>query len=168
MTQFIPYHFKWTIPLHWVFFVWLSHKLWKNWEVLDAFCDSTSSWKIISEVISSCKNKSSIHTLNLVSWVPVNENGKIRYPDNREKEKWLQDLIEKIDLFQPKIIFLFWKQVSEFVIKKLKLEQLSTTEYKYWEIIFALADHPAYIAVYKRKNIEEYVSYISGRINVIG
>lgn len=165
--RFVPYYPNSDIPANWVFFVGLSHKLWKDWEVLDAFCDSTHSWKIISEVILSCENKSSIHNLNLVSWVPVNKDWKIRYPDIKEKEKWLQDLIEKIELFKPKIIFLFWKQVSEFVIKKLKLEQLSDTEYKYWEIIFALANHPAYIAVYKRKNIEEYVSFISGRINMV-
>lgn len=165
-TRFVPYCPNWDIPTNWVFLVWLSHKLWKNWDVLDAFCDSTNSWKIISDVISSCNNWSSIHNLNLVSWVPISENGKIRYPDISEKEAWLQDLILKIELYKPKIVFLFWRQVSDFVIKKLKLEKLSDTEYKYWETIFVLADHPSYIAVYKRKTISDYISLISNRINI--
>lgn len=167
MTQkFIPYFPNSNFHSRWIFFVWLSHKLWKNWDVLDAFCDSTQSWKIISDIIISSQKEDFIYKMNLVSWVPINEKWKIRYPDIDEKEAWLKDLIDKISLFKPKIVFLFWKQVSDFVIKKSKLEKMSDNEYKYWETIVIFAPHPSYIAVYKRKNVGDYISFITNKIDI--
>lgn len=162
--KFVEYNWILTnFPEYWTFFVWLSHKLWKDWQVLEAFCESTNSWKIINGIINSC-SWIPIYKTNLVRWVPINTKGKIRYPDNDEKEKGLDYLMTEINNFKPKLVYLFWKQVYDFIIKKLELKKINDFEFSYWDTTFILADHPSYIAVYKRKQTDVYVSKITDRI----
>lgn len=162
--KFVPYY--WVLknfPQNWVFFVWLSYKLGKDWTVLEAFCNTTNSWKIITNITSICW-LDWIYKTNLVKWVPLDENRKIRYPNKIEKNDWIDILIREINLFKPRFVFLFWKQVSDFVLKKLNPIKISENEYRYWETIFVLSEHPSYIAVYKRKQIDNYTSWIIERI----
>lgn len=143
-----------------IFLVGLSHKANKTWEVLEAFCDSTNSWKIINTLIKRCKN-TTIFKSNLVKWVPIDESNKIRYPSNDEKLQGLSRLVREINIFKPKKVCLFGKHVSDFAIKNLKTTKLSDNEYLYNETIFVLADHPSYIAVYRRKFVDEYVNNLA-------
>lgn len=152
------------MPNYEVYFLWLSHKIWKDWKVLEAFCNSTNSWKIINLIIDKCNSRLNIYKTNLVRWVPLDNKSKIRYPNENEKLVWLQRLKREISVFKPKIVYVFWKQVSDFVLKKLELKKISNTEYSNWNTIFILAEHPSYMAVYKRKQIDEYVLKISNRI----
>lgn len=162
-NDFIHYNKNFTLnPWAEVYFVWLSHKASKSWEVLDAFCKSTNSGKIISELEDKCCNIH-IYKTNLVRWVPL-INSKIRYPNQDEKKNGLRRFIKEIFIFQPKIVYLFWKEVSDFVIQKIKPYKLNNQEYTYWETIFILAEHPSYIAVYKRKQTKEYIDWITKKI----
>ena len=166
--EYIPYTAyptKYT-EKEWVFFVWLSHKLAKDGTVLDAFCNSTASWKIITW-ISSQYREQFIYKTNLVQWVPLDKNKKIRYPNKNEKEEWMKFLLDKINTLKPKLVFLFWKQVSDFVINHLKTTKINEHEYQYWSTVFILVDHPSYIAVYKKKDLEKYTSFISNKINTL-
>ena len=149
-----------------VMFVWLSYKLNKQWEVLKAFSDTTNSWKVISQLEESCEGVS-IHKTNLVQWVPLDEEWKIRYPNAKEKEKGLNNLLEEIEKIKPKIVYLFWKQVSDFVIKKLYVEKKSDFEYTQWDITFVLAHHPSYMYIYKRKELDNYIQNIVQQIQNI-
>lgn len=142
-----------------VMFVWLSYKLDKQWKLLEAFSDTTNSWKVISQLEESCEGVS-IYKTNLVQWVPLDEEWKIRYPNAKEKEKWLNNLLEEIEKIKPKIVYLFWKQVSDFVIKKLDVEKKSDFEYTQWDITFVLAHHPSYMYIYKRKKLDNYIENI--------
>lgn len=146
-----------------IFFVWLSHKLWKKNNILEAFDWETSSWKILTPLINLFGNKV-IYPTNLVKGVPLNENSKIRYPSTEEKKEWLNYLISEIQTFNPQIVFLFWKQVSDFVINNLWAVQINHNEYKYLDSTLIPVDHPSYIAVYKRSKTEEYLKYIKDRI----
>lgn len=146
-----------------VIFVGLSHKYGKNWEVLEAFCETTNSWKVIQQLEEGC-GWISIHKTNLVKWVPL-KNGKIRYPNAEEKKEWLNALLEEISIINPSVVYLFWKQVSDFVIKNIKLEKISDVEYRFWEVTFLLAHHPSYIYLYKRRDIESYIQWITTKIS---
>lgn len=146
-----------------IFFLWLSHKFWKNWEVLSAFCNSTNSWKIIDKLIDGCLEKSIFRT-NLVKWVPLCKKWKLRYPNEDEKSKWLNRLKREISVFKPKMIYLFWKQVSDFVLKNLEIKKISDNEYIFFETKLVLVEHPSYIAVYRRKYIGEYIEKIVNQI----
>lgn len=136
-----------------IFFVWISNKYSKNWEILEAFSSETNSWKIIDK-LESFSEWCEVYKTNLVSIVPLDENNKIRYPNFIEKEYWLKILEEKIKQLFPDLIILFWKQVYDFVISKTSIEKS----------IFIYAYHPSYIAVYKRKEEEKYINDLVDKI----
>ncbi len=145
-----------------IFFVWLSSKNDKAGNQLPAFDVSTNSWKIIQNIFDTV-GKEWIFTTNLVSFTPL-KDGKIRYPTKQEKHQWFQELLEGIKNQKPKIVFLFWKEVSDFVFQQIGWQKISDTEVlKDW-IFFVAEQHPSYIFVYKRKNIEEYVQWIVNKI----
>jgi len=166
INTFSEYHFDLgELPVSDAMFVWLSYKKDKNGNILDAFCDSTNSGKVISKIEELCQ-WISIHKTNLVKWVPLKE-WKIRYPNIDEKKDWIQKLLNEISVVNPKVVYLFWKQVYDFVKKTLDLEKISDYEYKLWNIIFILAHHPSYIYIYKRKEMDEYINTIVLRIQEI-
>ncbi|EKE30365.1 MAG: Uracil-DNA glycosylase-like protein [uncultured bacterium (gcode 4)] len=154
-------------PDYRVYFIWLSHKLSKSWEILEAFCESTDSGKIISSIIWKCDSWSLIFRANLVRWVPLDDNHKLRYPSESEKLAWLRILEKEILEFRPKCIYLFGKQVSDFILKNLEMRKIDESEYIFWDTRFIFAQHPSYIAVYKRKHLPEYISRIINKINKI-
>lgn len=162
-NNFVEYWLKLNeLPNSKVIFVWLSYKLDKNGKILEAFCESTNSWKIISKLEEWCK-WINIYKTNLVKWVPL-KDGKIRYPNVDEKKDWLQKLLGEISVVNPKVVYLFWKQVSDYIIKHLDLERISDLEYKFWNVTFVYAHHPSYIYIYKRKEIDNYVWGITSKM----
>lgn len=136
-----------------IFFVWISNKYWRTWELLEAFSYETNSWKIVDK-IEKCLEWFEIHKTNLVSIVPLDENNKIRYPNHNEKENGLKELEKKIKHLSPDLIVLFWKQVYDFVLSNTKLDKS----------IFIYSHHPSYIAVYKRKEEENYIQNLVDKI----
>lgn len=127
--HFVPYNsLLQNFPQSWVFFVGLSHKLWKSWEILEAFSNTTNSGKLINKIILQCP-QIPIYQTNLVKGAPLDQNRKIRYPNLEEKEKWTAILQQEIHNFSPKIVVLFGKQVSDMVIKRLQSTKISPTKY---------------------------------------
>lgn len=150
-----------------IFFVWLSNKKDKNFQILEPFSELTNSGKFISEIEKEVLEKNSvikIYKTNLVKWVPLDKNLKIRYPNNFEKAEWFQVLLQEIELLRPKKIFLFWKEVSDFFIKNLDLEKISENKYLYWEILIIFEFHPSYILVYKNKEKENFKQRVINEI----
>lgn len=136
-----------------IFFIWLSYKLDREWNILEAFSAKTASWKILQDI----KDKSwkNIVMLNLVQWVPLDKNWKIRYPSNVEKKKWYEYIKWLIEKYNPEKIFLFWKQVQDmFKEDKNKFNGLL------WFV-----DHPSYISVYKKSEEGDYKQYILDSLN---
>lgn len=127
-----------------IFFIWLSYKLDREWNILEAFSNKTASWKILQDI----KDKSwkNIVMLNLVQWVPLDENWKIRYPSKVEKEKWYEYIKWLIKKYNPEKIFLFGKQVQDMFIED---KNRCVGRLYFFE-------HPSYISVYKKFKIEDY------------
>jgi uracil-DNA glycosylase len=90
----------------------------------------------------------------LVKCLPLKE-GKIRYPSKAEMEDCIPNLITELNHFKPRVVFLLGKQVSDFVLKG-KEGSLDS------QIISI--HHPSYILVYKRKQVEYYLSEIENHI----
>lgn len=144
-----------------IFFVGLSHKINKNNVVLPAFCTSTLSGKIIEKIILQNTTWFFIHKTNLVEWVPLTQNKKLRYPNQEEKEKWLHILCKKIQFYKPKYIIFFWKVPFLFIQKHQHfLNCIGNIPYAY-------AEHPSYIWVYKKQNIDTYIDNILTQIKKI-
>ena len=63
-------------------------------------------------------------------------------------EECLENLIYEISLVNPKVIFVLGKQAYNFIIKKTKIKNIFYIE------------HPSYIYVYKRKEINSYIEKV--------
>ena len=99
--------------------------------------------KIIIGINAEC------YKANLVNFAPLDEKGKLRYPTKSEMNigyKYLQEFIKEI---KPDICILLGCKVSKYLSNKVNSISIK---------------HPSYIAVYKRKYIDEY---IDGSINTI-
>ena len=96
----------------------------------------------------------SIYKTNLVKFTPKDEKGKIRYPSKEEISSQLNLLIEEIKTKQPKVILAMGNMVSDYLqsVKELIPTNIEKVE------------HPSYISVYRRKQIDEYLEKINGII----
>lgn len=156
--SFLPYINTMAIEENSIFFVWLSHKSDKDKNVLDAFCTTTASWKLIHSIKN--QTETSIHLANLVKWVPLDKDNKIRYPSDIEKQIWLRELKNEILIYKPTKIFLFGKQVSDVFMKDQDIEKIHETLYKFQDTYIISVEHPSFISVYKRDYIEQYCKNI--------
>lgn len=124
---------------------------------------STNSGKFISLLENSMPDKTFYKT-NLVKCAPLNSGGKIRYPSQEELEKCFSHLENEIEMVKPKIIITLGNQVASFVSEKfgIKLEKYVLTKFNGVSIL--PIDHPSYIMIYKRKQLEQYKNRVVGII----
>lgn len=132
---------------------------------------NTNTGKLIQLIENTCNNVITYKT-NLVKCLPLNERGKLRYPNTNEIECCFDNLLIEINHMHPKIIFLLGDKVYNSVEKKLKihLEKWNNFNYnytKYHNYFFVPIHHPSYIYVYKKKNIDNYIQSISNIINYL-
>ena len=96
----------------------------------------------------------SCYRSNMVKCVPLDKEGKIRYPDNLEIENCLDNLVYELSIVKPKVVILLGRLVEKHLKKKI-IEQGYNTITIY---------HPSYIHVYRKKEIEKYVEESSKNI----
>lgn len=99
--------------------------------------------KIIIGIHAEC------YKANLVNFAPLDEKGKLRYPTKSEMDIGYEHLQNFIKELNPDICILLGDKVSKYLSNKVNSISIK---------------HPSYIAVYKRKHIDEY---INGSINTI-
>lgn len=126
---------------------------------------STNSGSIIDRIESDCASVIGYRT-NLVKCLPLNEDKKLRYPNKIEIDSCFENLASEIESLTPKIIFLLGEKVSSSVSRHLDIhfEKWSNFEYTYAEYsksFFVPIHHPSYIHIYKRKQIDEYLSGVA-------
>lgn len=122
---------------------------------------TTNSGSILCSVEERCEGISMYRT-NLVKCLPLDEGGKLRYPNNCEIGLCLPNLSAEIDELAPQLIFLLGRQVTNAVSRHYSLEFDEWYEFEYIvkkfrNMYFVPVHHPSYIHVYKRKRIDEYV-----------
>ena len=152
-----------------VMWVGLSAKKVDNIEEDIPLSEDTNSGSVIAEIESRCTGVKTYKT-NLVKCLPLDENNKLRYPNSKEIKCCFNNLIEEVEMLNPKIIFLLGSQVTTAVQKNLKIEfikerdsDLKTAQYN--SIEFVAVYHPSYVCSYRRKYKDTYVGQISGFIN---
>ena len=160
--NYIPRQQPENFVFHENWFIWLSHKLGGDGKVLDAFDISTASWKVISSIQQ--KSKHTITMLNLVPWVPLDENGKLRYPSATEKTLWYRILKDKILTYKPKKCFLFWKHVQNLFIKDSDVIQKNNC-YKLCGTSLIFMSHPSYIYAYRKSEISSYEEDVLSKLS---
>lgn len=127
---------------------------------------STNTGKLLSEIESN-SNGIEFYKTNLVKCLPLKDE-KIRYPKQDEMRSCFNHLKTEIVEFKPKLVFLLGKQVIDFVTEKKDLtfsDKFDYLPYQKDDVTYVPVHHPSYILVYKRKNINSYISSINNIIN---
>lgn len=122
--------------------------------------EDTNSGKIIKEVEDALPNVNYYKT-NLVKCLPLDDKGKIRYPNNEEMNACINNLIKEMEYLKPKIVFLLGNNVADFVKKYIRKNNIDL------KINFKKIAHPSYIYIYKRKNKQDYINKLTNDINSI-
>lgn len=110
--------------------------------------------KMIEERLFEEDNNLLCYRSNMVKYVPLNEKGKIRYPDSLEIDNCIENLVYELSIVKPKVVVLLGRLVEKHLKKKIiELGYNVITIY-----------HPSYIYVYRKKEIEKYVEESSKNI----
>ena len=89
---------------------------------------------------------------NIVSYAPLDKNGKLRYPNREELIDGSNSLVKIINEFD--CVVLFGKIVQNTI----------NSDYRFIHMKKISAKHPSYMWVYQRKLIDEYVNQIVSKI----
>ena len=119
----------------------------------------TNSGKFIDEIERSL-SKETFYRTNLLKCAPLDNKEKIRYPKKEEYEKCFNNLEYEIKKIRPKIIITLGNKVSDFISKKFKISKEKYKKIKYNDMTIIHIDHPSYIMIYKRKNMDDYKNII--------
>ena len=139
-----------------IMFLGISAKM-KETEDEMPLSENTNSGKLIKmieERLLEENNNLLCYRSNMVKCVPLNEEGKIRYPDNLEIENCIENLEHELNIVKPKVVVFLGRLVEKYLKKKIiELGYNVITIY-----------HPSYIYVYRKKEIEKYVEESSKNI----
>ena len=139
-----------------IMFVGMSAKM-KETEDEIPLSENTNSGKLIKmieERLLEENSNISCYRSNMVKCVPLNEKGKIRYPDILEIENCIDNLVYELSIVKPKVVVFLGRLVEKHLKKKIdELGYNNITIY-----------HPSYIHVYRKKEIEKYVEESSKNI----
>ena len=139
-----------------IMFLGISAKM-KETEDEMPLSENTNSGKLIKmieERLLEENNNLLCYRSNMVKCVPLNEDGKIRYPDNLEIENCIENLEYELNIVNPKVVVFLGRLVEKYLKKKIiELGYNVITIY-----------HPSYIYVYRKKEIEKYVEESSKNI----
>ena len=139
-----------------IMFVGISAKI-RETEDEMPLSENTNSGKLIKmieERLVEENHNISCYRSNMVKCVPLNEKGKIRYPDILEIENCIDNLAYELSIVKPKVVVLLGRIVEKYLKKKI-------IELGYNTIIIY---HPSYIHVYRKKEIEKYIEESSKNI----
>ena len=118
--------------------------------------ETTNTGKLVKQIEAACGKPG--YKTNLVKCPPVDENGKLRYPNQAE-----------IAEVKPKVVILLGEKVCSAVEKKLNIKLKRWRGFEYFAtehngIWYLPVQHPSYIYVYKRKEAEKYVEKVAEAI----
>ena len=139
-----------------IIFLGISAKM-KETEDEIPLSENTNSGKLIKmieERLLEENSNISCYRSNMVKCVPLDKEGKIRYPDSLEIENCINNLVYELSIVRPKIVVLLGRLVEKHLKKKI-------IELGYNTITI---HHPSYIHVYRKNEIEKYVEESSKNI----
>ena len=139
-----------------IMFLGISAKM-KETEDEIPLSENTNSGKLIKmieERLLEENSNISCYRSNMVKCVPLDKEGKIRYPDSLEIGNCIDNLVYELSIVKPKVVILLGRLVEKHLKKKI-------IELGYNTITI---HHPSYIYVYRKKEIEKYVEESSKNI----
>ena len=143
-----------------VMWVGLSAKNDKTRNKLSPLNSSSNSGKVV-DMIETRYEHLDFYRTNLVKDVPLDNFGKLRYPNIDEMATVMPELMREFEEYQSKTVFLLGGRVGDFVQDYLK------QNHKIIQTVVCKIYHPSYIYIYKRKQMEKYVREVSKKIEKI-
>lgn len=148
-----------------VIWIGISAKMNKDGLIEKPLASETVSGRIL-DYIEEDLNNIKFYRTNLVKCPPVDSNNKLRYPTNLEIESCMKNLMWEIENLSPKVVILLGNNVrcaieKFFKLKIPKCENFNCIPVKYNSFFFLATYHPAYMSVYKKKEIQRYRKSIS-------
>jgi uracil-DNA glycosylase len=137
---------------------------------IEPLAATTNTGKLISEIESEHPHLNFYRT-NIVKCLPLNAQGKIRYPTNTEMDICFHNIQTEIFCLNPAVIILLGNQVAQFFMRKFNKNKIilgDSFQYDFIELnkIKLLAvHHPSYIQIYRRKYSSNYKNAISSILN---
>ncbi|QQS59154.1 hypothetical protein IPN35_06255 [Candidatus Peregrinibacteria bacterium] len=148
-----------------IFWLGISAKLYDG-DAQSPLSSQTLTGSIIQRIENSLPQLN-FYSTNLVKCPPLNEKGKLRKPNTDEIDACLNNFIIERDTLKPRIIFLLGKLVAKKVLNviqencDIKLDNIFQYHFAIHDkTIYVPIHHPSYIGVYKRKDVESYISSI--------
>lgn len=146
-----------------IFWVGLSAKKVESDTELPLSAD-TNTGMLIRKVEEACGEISAYKT-NLVKCLPLNNEQKLRYPNQKEMDCCFENLLSEINIMSPRIVFLLGEKVYSTVERKLKIKLKKWRGFEYYyekveDVYYVPIQHPSYIYVYKRKEMQNYITGI--------
>ena len=139
-----------------IMFVGISAKI-KETEDEMPLSENTNSGKLIKmieERLLEENHNISCYRSNMVKCVPLDKEGKIRYPDIVEIENCIDNLVYELSIVKPKVVVVLGRLVEKHL--KNKINELGYNTITIY--------HPSYVYVYRKKEIEKYVEESSKNI----
>ena len=146
-----------------VYFVGLSAK-----PMCKHLAPETRTGYIIEEIIHHLPSVKAVKT-NLVKTPPIDQEGKLRYPNLNEMKLGWTELQSEMNQTSPNLLVTLGQQVSFFLrsqmgVQPAKPQLPSDFSYKSYlsqsQSNILSVHHPSFIYVYRRKDIENYVDNV--------
>jgi len=111
----------------------------------------------------------SMYKTNLVKCLPLDERGKLRYPNKDEIRKCISNLDLEIALLSPSIVVLLGNKVIEAVGQYYEIPFDVWTDFDFKpklhnNMYFVPVQHPSYVYVYKRRMLDDYIAALEAVI----
>lgn len=146
-----------------VYFVGLSAK--PMCEHLDP---ETRTGNIIEQIIHDLPSVLAVKT-NLVKIPPVDQGGKLRYPNPAEMQSGWNELQDEMHRTFPSLLVMLGQQVSFFLRSQMGVQPTKPrlpSDFSYESYLsrsqfnILSVHHPSFIYVYRRKDIKNYVNNV--------
>ncbi len=125
---------------------------------VEAFDQQFKSGKLLSRITMQLKDFHHVKT-NLVGYAPLDKNGKLRYPNKKEMNDHLPNIIMLINKLSPHVIVIFGKKVQECFHRIISSEDNPLKN-----VAILGAHHPSYINIYRKKMTNSYINDILAAI----
>jgi DNA polymerase len=131
---------------------------------------TTKSGELISKIETEVK-KCKYYKTNVVKCLPLDGEGKLRYPTRKEMDLCIVNLFREIEVLKPRLVFLLGKNVIKAFESNIHMEFDGFKDYDYkmyqvGKMNIIPIHHPSYISVYKVKSKETYIESVKNLITL--
>ncbi|CAM2011707.1 uracil-DNA glycosylase family protein [Acanthopleuribacter pedis] len=126
----------------------------------------TKTGSVLAEIEARC-GLGTFYKTNLVKCLPLDNDGKIRYPSQKERHACYPNLQFEWETLRPEVLILLGRQPADYLAKQMRVELPPLSKSFDYQLVqmgtmsVLPIHHPSYILIYKRKLLEHYQQKIA-------